>query len=440
MMYQFLKAVLSVTLRVFFKQINIVGKENLRVDGPVILVANHPNTFMDPLLIATFTRQRVGFLANGSLFRNPILARVFNFFQMIPIYRRVDIRPGEKQDNKDAFRKCHAYLEKGKTLLVFPEGTSHHELKLREIKTGTARIALSYEAIKNFEGKLKILPVSLDYSNAIEFRSIVSIHVQRPLELTNYREMYSANEAATIKALTQEIKRQLLKNIPQTENKEEEAFLIEAHKFYTTFSDTSAGLYKDGEKSLNYRREIAKILQTLATDNQKQYTALKKEINEFSKAITESKLSMGMLKEKNPSKSLLAIYGLGLLVCMPIYLYGLLLNYIPYLLPSIVFKKSGLDISYKAPVQMIVGLIVFPVCYLGYFILFKKFYSEDLSLLIIFLISIPLSGIIAIAYYRYLNRFRKLWRFVFVVSASTKKHLYELRDQLIESVLQLQKR
>ncbi len=69
-----------------------------------------------------------------------------------------------------AFSKCHDYLEQRGTLLIFPEGTSYYELKLREIKTGTARIALSYEELKGFEGNLKIIPIALDYSDSIQFQ------------------------------------------------------------------------------------------------------------------------------------------------------------------------------------------------------------------------------------------------------------------------------
>jgi hypothetical protein len=45
-------------------------------------------------------------------------------------------------------------------------------------KTGTARIALSYEELQDFDGNLKNTPIALDYSDSIQFRSTIS-HYKR---------------------------------------------------------------------------------------------------------------------------------------------------------------------------------------------------------------------------------------------------------------------
>ena len=129
---------------------------------------------MDPLLVASLAEQRIGFVANAGLFTNRLLRPFLRYFHAIPIYRKKDVAPGEKRDNAEAFSKCHEYLATGGTFLIFPEGSSLYELNLREIKTGTARIALSYEASKGFAGGLRILPVALDYSDAIQFRSMAA--------------------------------------------------------------------------------------------------------------------------------------------------------------------------------------------------------------------------------------------------------------------------
>ncbi len=433
MIYQFLKVLFKISLSVFFKKISIVGQEKLAADGPLILVSNHPNTFMDPLLIAIYTKQRVGFIANGTLFRNPLLARVFAFFHMIPIYRKVDLRLGEKKDNNATFIKCHEYLDTGNTFLIFPEGTSHHELKLREIKTGTARIALSYEVSKQFRSGLKILPISLDYSDAIRFRSVVTMHVETPIETASYKEVHEDNEVKAVKRLTEDIRFRLLKNIPQTENKEEELFLIKAHEFYTTYIENTAALYNDPKKSLRYRNEIAKILNKLAVEDVETYKTLKEKLNNYYLELRKAKLSPEMLKKEFQSKSVVSISGLyliGLILCLPIYVCGLLFNYIPYILPSVLYKKTGLDISYKAPVQMIVGLLIFPLFYGVYFVLFGMYLSQEIRKQIAFLLVLPILGLCTISYFSYLKRAINLWRFAFTVSEKTKKQLYDSRDAI----------
>ena len=65
---------------------------------------------------------------------------------MIPINRPMDNRT-EGVSNTDSFEACYKILSEGKTLVIFPEGNSVMERFLRELKTGTARIAL--EAFRN---------------------------------------------------------------------------------------------------------------------------------------------------------------------------------------------------------------------------------------------------------------------------------------------------
>ena len=131
LLYRFLRMLVRVTLRIFYKEFFVLGREKLPSEGPIIMVANHPNTLMDPLIVASLLKQRAGFMGNGSLFRNKWLARLLTHFHVIPIWRKQDILPGEVMDNQDSFRDARAYLANGGTILIFPEGTSFSEKKLR---------------------------------------------------------------------------------------------------------------------------------------------------------------------------------------------------------------------------------------------------------------------------------------------------------------------
>ena len=224
MIYRLLRKLIKVALFFFFKKIVISGKENSCHNGPLIIVANHPNTLMDPLIIASLMRQQIGFLGNAGLFTNPFLGRILKYFNVIPIFRKKDIAKGDKPNNKYSFSKCHEYLDGKGTILIFPEGTSYYELKLRDIKTGTARIALSYESKQGLDSNLKILPIALDYSDAIQFRSMVSVTIDQPISIQEYKKRYSENEIDGVLKLTETIGLKLEKHIPTTSNKEQEQF------------------------------------------------------------------------------------------------------------------------------------------------------------------------------------------------------------------------
>ena len=87
MIYSFLKRIIKITLFVFFKKIVVNGKDNIPTKGPLIIVANHPNTFMDPMIIVSITKQRLGFVGNGGIFVNKVVNSVLTFFHVIPIYQ-----------------------------------------------------------------------------------------------------------------------------------------------------------------------------------------------------------------------------------------------------------------------------------------------------------------------------------------------------------------
>ncbi|HEY5691680.1 MAG TPA: 1-acyl-sn-glycerol-3-phosphate acyltransferase, partial [Cyclobacteriaceae bacterium] len=260
MIYHILKYLIKFLLSVFFKSIVISRKNNIPEKGPLIIVANHPNTFMDPLIVASITNNRIGFVGNAGIFSNKIIASVLYYFHVIPIYRKKDVLPGEKPDNNAAFFKCHQYLSEGNMLLIFPEGNSYYELKLRKIKTGTARIALSYEATKNFKGNLKILPVTLDYSDSIQFRSMISVTITEPLLLDGYKDLYLNDEAEAVTKLTNEIKGALAEHIPHTDEKAQEDLLVKVHKFYSAYYEPEADLHSNPKRSLELRNQLSKAL------------------------------------------------------------------------------------------------------------------------------------------------------------------------------------
>jgi len=442
MIYHFLKQLLKIALFFFFKKIVVTGKENIPDKGPLIIVVNHPNTLMDPLIIMSIVKQQLGFVGNASIFINKFVNAVFSYFNVIPIYRKKDILPGEKPDNKKTFIKCHEYLGEGKTLLLFPEGSSYYELKLREIKTGVARIALSFEELHNFEGNLKILPISLDYSDSIQFRSMISVTVNTPFSLDTYKQTYLNKEFEGVLALTEDIRKELAKNIPHTSDKEQEEFLIKAHKFYTTYYEPMADLHLNPKESLALRSQLSKALNDLNENNSELYQDTENKVYTFNDLLTEEGLSLGFFSDDFLKKNAFFVclnYFLQFLLLAPLYIYGLILNYIPYMLPSQIFKAMKLDIEYKTSVEMVSGLIIFPLFYTLEVWLFRNYISTEFWHTFLFLLTIPISGYIAMYYYTEIKRFLRVVHFYFFMKPGQKLKLMELRDQILNNLEEAKK-
>ena len=437
MIYIFLKQIIKVSLFFFFKKIVVTGKRHIPDTGPLILVANHPNTFMDPLLIAAITANRIGFVANAGIFVNKFISKVFSYFHVIPIYRKKDIQPGEKPDNRMAFSKCHDYLGQQGTLLIFPEGTSYYELKLREIKTGTARIALSFEELKRFKGNLKIVPIALDYSDSIQFRSMVSITVCEPLAVSDYKQAFESNEFDGVLQLTEAIRKELAEIIPHTSGKEQEEFLLAAHQFYTAFYTTKTDLEKNPKLSLELRNQVSKALRFLQKENLELYLDTQAKLLLFFKLLKEERITPAIVSNNIRKKNRQLVYVTSLLkflVLLPMYILGLFSNYLPYMLTAKIFKTLKLDISYRAPVQMVTGLITFPLFYGLIIWLFRTYISNDFWHSLIVFCIMPVAGYVAMYYYSGMKRFRRMIHYIFFMKESKKRTIVALQGKILENM------
>lgn len=177
---RFLKVLCHVVLKVFFRRVEVVGLEDLPRDRPLILVANHVNGLVDPLLLFGALPVVPRFLAKSTLWDVPVLRSLLDLAQVIPVYRRQD--PGvDPSKNVETFAACHELLARGGVIGLFPEGTSHSEPALLPIKSGAARIALETEARHGPLG-LRIVPVGLIYEEKERFRSRVLVEVGEPLD------------------------------------------------------------------------------------------------------------------------------------------------------------------------------------------------------------------------------------------------------------------
>lgn len=434
LIYRLLKVVLKFALFLFYKKMIITGREKLPTAGPLLIAVNHPNTLIDPLIIATLTKQRVGFLGNAGIFINRLVNAIFRYFHVIPIYRKQDLKPGQDTDNRATFAACHQYLEAGGTLMVFPEGTSYYELKLREIKTGTARIALSYEQKNNYQGNLQIVPISLDYADSLQFRTVVSVHVNDPIQVADYKELYEQDEKDGIVALTQEISDSLSEKIPITRDKDQEQFLIQAHQFFTTYHTPDAHLHTNPALSLTLRNALSSSLQALHDKKQVLYADLKEKLSRFYAKLEQLNITAGFISDRFQRKIIPLIYPgylLLFILLLPFYLLGLSANYLPYKLPVRIYKALNVDVEYRPSVFLVSGLLLFPLCYTGYFLLFNHFISDYWVYNLGFMLLLPISGFITLYFWRSMKRFIRLIRFTFRIPKQTLYELIQLRDEIL---------
>lgn len=203
MIQRLIVSLIRMVANTFFRRIDVVGRENIPGDGPLIIAGNHPNALMDGwLLIAKCERWPLHFLANAKLWNYRFMVPMLNGTGAIPVYRREE-HDGEV-DNQAAFDKVYEVIEAGNCLGIFPEGVSHVESQLAKLKTGTARIAL--EVAARGKAKVKIVPCGLNYIHRHRFRSQVLIEFGKAIDIDErWVRDYAEKEQETVRELTEHL-------------------------------------------------------------------------------------------------------------------------------------------------------------------------------------------------------------------------------------------
>ena len=157
-----LRLLVKIALHGYFRKIRVEGKENIPSNRPIILVANHQNALIDPLLLATHTRLNPWFLTRAAVFVNPFISKVLNYIRMLPVYR---VRDGFStiQQNHQTFDETFEVLRNNGTVVIFAEGSHSLVRNLRPLSKGFTRMAFGLKE-KYPDLEPVIFPVSLGFS------------------------------------------------------------------------------------------------------------------------------------------------------------------------------------------------------------------------------------------------------------------------------------
>ncbi len=215
--YHIVKNYIRIGLHFYFKEIRVVGIENIPKKGALLFVSNHKNALIDPLLIATTTSRNIHFLTRASAFKLKVVKWLLSTVNMLPIYR---LRDGKETlvRNNAIFNKCYHILNKKRSLLIFPEGTHDIRRWVRPLSKGFTRI--TFGALEqNNELDLTIVPVGLNYTKADAYGSSVSIHYGKPIIVKTHYDHKNINASTQqLKTLVHEKMKEVTTHIEPIEH------------------------------------------------------------------------------------------------------------------------------------------------------------------------------------------------------------------------------
>jgi len=113
--------------------------------GPFVVVANH-QSLLDIVLLSRLPRE-MKWVGKEELFKIPWIG------WMLRLTGDIAVRRGDSESGGEAVAKAKAYLERGMSVMIFPEGTRSRDARLLPFKKGAFRLAI--------ENGVPVLPVVL---------------------------------------------------------------------------------------------------------------------------------------------------------------------------------------------------------------------------------------------------------------------------------------
>jgi glycerol-3-phosphate O-acyltransferase / dihydroxyacetone phosphate acyltransferase len=338
-------------VRVFYRFRRAGGR--VPRDGPVLLVANHPNSLMDPALVAAAAGRPVRFLAKAPLFHDRVVGWLVRGAGAVPLHRSTD-DPRRMAENELAFREVHAALAAGSAVGIFPEGVSHDRPALAPLRSGAARMALGGAAALGTS--FPIVPVGIVLREKGVFRSEALAVVGAPLPWDDLAGRGDADPGA-VGELTERIARALARVTVNLERWEDRPLVETAEAVY------AAELPHDPSPAARVARlaATAAALARLRAERPGEWEPLAREVRAHGRVLRLLGMSAEQLRAdvgwREAGGWTVRLLGLPRML-LPFAAAGAVLFWIPYRATGALEARAAPDPDVRATWKVVVGTVV----------------------------------------------------------------------------------
>ena len=431
-MRRFVTSVLRLIANIFFRRIEIVGWERVP-PGPVIFAVNHPNGLIDPLFLLCFTPRPVSFLAKAPLFRMPLIGWLARGLGTIPVYRTQDNYATSQ--NRETFAAARALLVRGGpsaslragAIAIFPEGTTHSEPRLKELKTGAARIALGCSAAECPD--IVIVPTAIFYTAKHSFRSDALLYFGDGIEVAP-APVDEAGEPPrdVVSTLTARIESALTALTLQADSREALDLIGRAERFM------SLGRAELPEQ-LELRKRFITGYTRLRECDPVRLAQLQSRFERFEAELGHANLEPETLPAPSVAGSVRTIA--MLLITLPLAVIGAIVHYPTYRLIGFLATRLTKEEELVATIKAVGGMALYPLTYIvcGAVVAWQF----GLAFGVVAALLLPLLGYVALRFFEQLDdvigRTRALtWR---VARGSAFERFMRTRRELRDEIVAL---
>lgn len=394
--YNLLKFHSDIYTRIYFKT-TVVGMDKVPFDETLIFALNHQNALSDALVLLAVRKWQLIFLARADIFKKQSVSDILTFLKIMPVYR---IRDGYSnlQMNDEIFLKTLDVLKKHNSLALMPEGNHGDKRNLRPLKKGIARIAFQAEEASGNSLKIKIIPVGLEYTDYIKFRSKLLIRFGELVEVDKFLPLYKENPAQAYNALLDEFANNIKPEMIHIRD-DEHYFNIEMlRKVFSPLYINKNHLPNDHNTLFEVDKKVIDYTEKIKTSQPDSFTMLMEKVSGYSEVLKINQLKVEQYPFKTSLVSLFLKIFL-LIITIPLMLYGLINNII-WIWSVFKLSKKFKDPQFHSSIKLAGGMLLFPVVYLLQTIIFLLI-SGSILLTLAYIVSLPISAVILYNWRRY---------------------------------------
>lgn len=441
MLYYFFRILLGLGLGFYYRRIERFHAENVPRSGPLLFTSNHPGSLTDSFLLGSAVPRKVHFVATVQLFRFRLVKWLLMKCGVIPINRLRD-DPRGMRSVADTFEACYQVFERGEAVGIFPEGITYDDSRLKEIKTGAARMALEFQSRRQGKPGLRIVPVGLTLSAKEKYRSNALVNFGEPIIVAEFMEGYAERRKECIHRLTEELEQRLRRLIVDLPTLEQERAVEGVKRLYLE-QLVEQGAF-EGEslrvQELLLSQQVAETVKSVYRDQPERAAGWTSKLLDYEHRLQRLRLSEEFLKLNANRRTLawkLAAWSFVLLVGAPVAIYGWVHRLVPFSLVKWAigrFTEKGKQKAQTATVAIEAGLIAFGAWYGACLFVVHHFFGWPLSLW--YGLSLPVTGILAHYYLRAFAALKMTWRVVVLRSRApaASRRLKTLRASLLAEI------
>ncbi len=423
----------------FYGKVEYCGRENIPRKEPVLMAPNHQNALMDALNLLYSAPQDIVFLARADIFNNRALAFFLNSMKMLPVFRQRD-GASELGKNVDIFEISVDVLLNRHFLCVMPEGNHGTQRRLRTIVKGIFRIG--FKAQEEYKDKpfVKILPVGFDVGHYIKHNQPLLIQYGKPINLSEYWDLYQENNARGINAIKARLREEMLPLMINIESDEFYETIMELKAIFNANMREIMGI--TGVKHIDRFKADKELISRLDEVIEKDPEPLRElalKVDRYVSGLKEQRVRDWVVRDGGYTMVRSLWRYLSLILTFPIFLAGFIPNALPYLLPEHLVRNVK-DLQFHSSLKSAMGfLFLFPLSYLLETVAFALISGLPWWTWIAFVaVLLPLGKVALTWYLRWKKTVRGAW-FGHQLRRSKPEalQLVELRKEIIGETAQL---